>query len=392
MQLFDYTLASTLMDEMGIDLILVSSPENTGYLADYDFYINGGHPFMLDGTDRWTGRMVGIPRQEERGPFIAAISFEDTLMKHFDVWIHDRSYFGPQMFYQGYSEKQDYAESLIECVVEAIRERGLAESTIAVDMAFMAAAHYVELRKLLPKATFVDAEPLLWELRVIKSPEEIRRIRKAAQATDAAVDAAYAACHEGMTELEFQRILKQTMVQEGTDHGWSSVAFGPKGATLVMATEERLAPGQVVRMDACARYQGYISDISRVRVFGEPSDEIKRAHDAIYRANRMLAETARPGVRCCDLYEMVMKHFSETGYKSLSPQAGHGIGKDAHEPPMLAGWNETVLEPNMVVVFEPTMRLAGVGSFNIEDMVLITEDGNEPLTTSVRELVSCGTL
>ncbi|HOG48784.1 MAG TPA: Xaa-Pro peptidase family protein, partial [Anaerolineae bacterium] len=233
-------------------------------------------------------------------------------------------------------------------------------------------------------------ESLLWRLRIIKSPEEIRRIRKAAQATDAAVDAAYAACYEGMPELEFQRILKQTMVQEGTDYGWSSVAFGPKGALLVLATEERLKPGEIVRTDACARYQGYISDISRVRVFGQPSDEARRAHDAIYTANRMLAEAARPGVRCCDLYQIVMAHLKKRGYESLSPQTGHGLGRDAHEPPMLAGWNEMILEPNMIVVFEPTMRVVGVGSVNVEDMVLITESGNEALTTSVRELVCCG--
>jgi Xaa-Pro aminopeptidase len=390
MRLFDYARASTLMDELGIDLVLVSSPENTGYLADYNLYINDGHPFVLDGTELWTGRMVGLPKAKDKAPFIAAISFEETLMDHFDVWIRDRRYFGPQMFYQGHSEKRVYSESFVECVVEAIRERGLAESTIAVDMAFMAASYYVQLRQLLPRATFVDAEPLLWKLRVIKSPEEIRRIRKAAQATDTAVDVAYAACHEGMTELEFQRILKQTMVQEGTDYAWSSVAFGPKGALLVLATEERLRPGEVVRVDACARYQGYISDISRVRVFGEPSDEARRAHEAIYTANRMLAESARPGVRCCDLYHMVMDHLEKAGYESLSPQAGHGLGRDAHEPPMLAAWNEMVLEPNMVVVFEPTMRVVGVGSINVEDMVVITEDGNEPLTTSVRELVPCG--
>ncbi|HOQ98601.1 MAG TPA: Xaa-Pro peptidase family protein [Anaerolineae bacterium] len=390
MRLFDYAKASALMDESGIDLVLVSSPENVGYLADYSLYINSGHPFILDGTEQWTGRMVGLPKEEKREAFIAAISFEETLLDHYGVWIRDRRYFGPRMVYQGRAEKHAEHTDLVNCVAEAICERGLSEGTIAVDMAFMSAQYYMRLRELLPKASFVDAESLLWRLRIIKSPEEIRRIRKAAQATDAAVDAAYAACYEGMPELEFQRILKQTMVQEGTDYGWSSVAFGPKGALLVLATEERLKPGEIVRTDACARYQGYISDISRVRVFGQPSDEARRAHDAIYTANRMLAEAARPGVRCCDLYQIVMAHLKKRGYESLSPQTGHGLGRDAHEPPMLAGWNEMILEPNMIVVFEPTMRVVGVGSVNVEDMVLITESGNEALTTSVRELVCCG--
>jgi Xaa-Pro aminopeptidase len=390
MRLFDYARSSVLMDEAGIDLVLVSSPANTGYLADYDLYVNDGHPFMLDGTDCWTGHMVGVPKREETGAFVVAVSYEETLFDHLKVWIEDRRYFGPCMVYHGRAPTHAYRGDLVGCVVEAIQERGLAEATIALDTAFLAAEKYLQLRQLLPRATFVDAEPLLWKLRVIKHPEEIRRIHKAAEATDAAVDAAYAACQAGMTELEFQRILKQTMVEHNTKYGWSSVGFGAKGALLVLATEEGLKPGEVVRTDACAWYQGYFSDISRVRVFGPTSDEAKRAHDTIYTANRKLAEAARPGVRCCDLYHMVMAYLEQRGYQSLSPQCGHGLGRDVHEPPMLAAWNEMVLEPSMVLVLEPTMRVMGVGSFNIEDMILITQDGNQPLTTSVRELVPCG--
>ena len=390
MRLFDYAKASALMDESGIDLVLVSSRENVGYLADYDVYVNNGLPFMLDGTSQWTGRMVGLPKNEDTQAFIVTISYEETLLSHLDVWIRDRRYFGPRMVYQGRSESHRCHEDLVEGVAEAVQERGLAEGTIALDMAFMPADRYLRLRELLPCATFVDAEPLLWKLRVIKSPEEVRRMRKAAEATDAAVDAAYAACRDGMTELEFERILKQTMVEQGADYAWSSVAFGPKGALLVLATDERLNSGEIVRVDACSRYEGYLSDISRVRVYGHANDEAKRAHEAIYLANRMLLEVARPGIRSCDLFDMAMKHLQKAGYASLSPQAGHGVGRDAHEPPMIAQWNEMALEPGMVVAFEPTMRVVGVGSVNIEDTVLITENGNEPLTKSVRELVHCG--
>ena len=389
MRLFDYEQASALMDESTIDLVLANSPENVGYLADYDLH-HRGHPFMLDGTDRWTGRMVGLPKDEDKQPFIASYSYEETLLDHFGVWIQDRRYFGPQMVYQGREDRHAYHEDDVECAVEAIQERGLAESNVAIEMSFLPVDRYLRLREMLPRATFVDAEPLLWKLRVIKSSEEIRRIRKAAQATDTAVDAAYAACYAGMTELQFQQVLKQTMVEEGADYDSSLVGFGAKGALLVLATEERLKPGDIVRTDASARYQGYVSDISRVRVFGEPSEAAKRAHEAIYTANRILAESARPGVRSCDLYHMAMRCLKKAGYESYSPQAGHGLGRDVHEPPMLAPWNQMVLEPNMVVLLEPTMRLEGVGSINVEDMVLITKDGNEPLTTSVRELAPCG--
>ena len=74
----------------------------------------------------------------------------------------------------------------------------------------------------------------------------------------------------------------------------------------------------------------------------------------------------------------------------LAPQAGHGIGRDVHEPPYLADWDPTVLRPGMVLDLEPAMRVAGVGSVNIEDMVLVTDSGCEVLTQFPRELETFG--
>ncbi len=388
MRLFDFTRASRLMDEQGIDLLLANSPANVGYLADYAPYINDGHPFLLDGTeDQWTGSMVGVPK-EGKDAFFVGISFEETIADYLDMWIRDRRYWGTRFVYQGRGEQHAHHEDLVETVVEAIRDRSLSNGTIAVEMAFLPVGRYLQLHSLLPGATFVDAAPLLWKLRLFKSPDEIRRIRKVAQATDAAVDAAFDACRAEMTEQEFQLIIKQIMARQGVDYAWSSVAFGPKGALLVMATENRIKPGEIARTDACGRYMGYFSDISRVRALGEPSDEAKRAHEAILEANRKLAEAAKPGVPCRELYRMMSEHLRNKGYECLSQQAGHGLGRDVHEPPMLTPRDEMPLEPNMVIVIEPTMRLVGVGSINVEDMILITEEGNEPLTTSRRELLA----
>jgi Xaa-Pro aminopeptidase len=74
----------------------------------------------------------------------------------------------------------------------------------------------------------------------------------------------------------------------------------------------------------------------------------------------------------------------------LAPYARHGIGRDVHEPPFLGADDDTLLAPGMVLDFEPTMRVGGVGSVNIEDMVLITESGCEPLTNFPRDLLVFG--
>ena len=86
-----------------------------------------------------------------------------------------------------------------------------------------------------------------------------------------------------------------------------------------------------------------------------------------------------------DLYRLTMRLFEEEGYDSLTLQAGHSLGTVAHEPPFLVEGSDRPLEPGMIVVVEPTMRLAGIGSINIEDTTVVTEDGWEVLTSTPRE-------
>lgn len=129
--------------------------------------------------------------------------------------------------------------------------------------------------------------------------------------------------------------------------------------------------------------------MSRVGSFGTlRSLEAHRAFDTILKANELLRLETGPGVRCSDLYRMASDLIERHGFHTLALESGHGIGRDVGEPPYLTDWDDTALAPGMVVCLEPAIRVAGVGSVNIEDMVLITENGCEPLTVFPRELVS----
>ena len=144
--------------------------------------------------------------------------------------------------------------------------------------------------------------------------------------------------------------------------------------------------GEILRIDASGWWNGYVSDQSRSLAWdGEISDEAKKAHASILRMNKKLRDSVRPGILPSDLYLLTMKMFEEEGYESLTPQAGHSLGRTVHEPPFLVKGSNKPLEPGMIVVVEPTMRVQGVGSINIEDTTLVTEDGCESLTSSPRE-------
>jgi Xaa-Pro aminopeptidase len=389
---FDYALASAVMDERGVDVVLACSRANVGYLSGHVYHTAQGLPFLLEDGREWSLTFVGVPRDRDLQPFMTPVTGEEGLIQHVDPWIADRRFWGPPWAYVGQSSASTKAPNDIAvAVADALRERGLGEGRIGLEFAAVPANRYVRLRELLPQAEFVDAAPIFWALRIKKTDAEIARLRHVAEVTDAALGDAYARLDREFTELDFERSLATGLASRGVAYGWCSIAYGPKGATLIQPTERRPAVGEIVRIDVVGIYQGYYSDISRVAAFGAmPDADAQRAHAAILEANSRLRQEAGPGVRCGDLHRLTCEILEARGYRLLAPYAGHGIGRDVHEPPFLGPGDETLLEPGMVLDLEPTMRVVGVGSVNIEDMVLITDSGCEPLTRFPRDLIVFG--
>ena len=153
------------------------------------------------------------------------------------------------------------------------------------------------------------------------------------------------------------------------------------------ASGETLDRGQIVRVDLGGTYKGYPCDMSRARVFGKPSAEMVRAHDIVRTTNEALREAIGPGAKCSDVYRLGLELNERDGLKLLNPFIGHSIGREqVHQYPCLMESDDTLLEPGMVMVVEPTIRLEGIGSINIEDMVLVTDAGHEDITTLGRQL------
>jgi Xaa-Pro aminopeptidase len=389
---FDYTRASALMDERSIEALVVCSRANVGYLADYTYYTAQALPFLLEDGREWSLSFVGIPRDPALGAFITPVTGEEGIIRHADPWIEDRRLWGPPWAYVGQATASAVAPTdVAEAVATALRDRGLGAGRIALEMAAVPANRFLRLRELLPEAEFVDAAAILWALRSIKSAAEIQRLRHVAAVTDVAVNEAYEQLDGGCREIDFERRLAGALIARGVAYGWCSIAYGPKGATLVQPTERVPAPGEIVRVDLVGIYQGYYSDISRVAAFGrQPNEEALRAHAAILETNAVLRKETGPGARCGDLHRLTCETLEARGFRLLAPYAGHGIGRDVHEPPFLGADDDTLLAPGMVLDLEPTMRVAGVGSVNIEDMVLITDTGCESLTNFPRDLLVYG--
>ena len=388
MRLFDYEKLSAEMHARDIDVILAGTKPNVEYLTDVEWMRwFDKENFLTEDGENYAASFVGLPRDQKVGPFYVAPSTQTGYPENYGMWIEDIRYWGPVFFVDGSDDQMDSADNPVARVAQVLREKGLDKGRIGVEWRHIEMQFVENLREFLPMATLVDAEPILWELRIIKSDEEINRIRKASKITSEVVNSIYAEfAYEGMTEWDLERYLGVAFAERASRHLWTDVGFGPKGARFAGPTDEKLKRGDILRIDASGWWDGYVSDQSRSLAWdGELTDKAKQAHAAILRMNRELREAVRPGVLPSDLYKLTMQIFDDEGYESLTPQAGHSLGRIAHEPPFLVEGYDRPLEPGMIVVVEPTMRVEGVGSINIEDTTVVTEDGCEVLTETPRE-------
>ena len=228
-------------------------------------------------------------------------------------------------------------------------------------------------------------------LRLIKSDAEIKILKDAADIADAAFKYIIDVIKPGKTELEISNELEFFMRKCGATASSFDiiVASGSRSALPHgVATEKVIEKGDFVTLDYGALYKGYVSDITRTVAVGEPSSELKEIYDVVLEAQLKAMDGIKPGMTGKQADAIARDYISEKGYgEYFGHSLGHGIGLEVHEGPSLSFRSETVLKPGMAVTVEPGIYLPGKGGVRIEDDTIITENGNETLTHSAKDLL-----
>lgn len=385
MKLFEDERASGLMEKAGIDCILASSRHNVGYLSDYwhaasdDFYLL----WDISATHK---TFCGVPRDPGKGAFLVAGASEMTTLERDDPWIKDRRYWGPGYYIQTWTEPDPDPGDPAEVVADALIEKGLDKGTIAVEMRYLGVKYFDGLRERLPRATFVDAEDVLWQLRILKSPEEQRRLKVSCERTADAWLEVMGNVEAGMTEIDMMRAFSTAFADRDMDMERAYCIFGPAGVELKngspLPSNNPLLEGQYIRVDCQGRYQNYVSNMSRVIGFGEVTPAMASAQELVKKMVEDLIPEVRPGVKVADIRRKELKMYEGTGYVPVVQYTGHGVGRVVHEPPYLMAKDDTVLEPGISLTLEPTVNFQDGGDIfvSLEDHLTVTEDGADYLT------------
>lgn len=284
---------------------------------------------------------------------------------------------------------------------------------------------FERLRNVMPTMTWKDGSTMFRELRMIKSPFEVSRIRMAAAVVHRVLEQAAEYVQEGMMELEliahiehlfrmkghagimrmrgYNQEIITGMVAAGDAAAEPTYFDGPAGgrglspASPQGASRRVIGANEPLLVDIGCCIDGYVIDQTRTLVIGELQSDLQAAYDATEAIIRATEEKLKPGTVCEELYtdSLAMAaqyglsdHFMGYGEDQVK-FLGHGIGIEIDEWPVLARGFKQQLEPGMVIAIEPKFTFPGRGVVGIENTYLITETGFVKLTTAPEGVIHC---
>ncbi len=271
-------------------------------------------------------------------------------------------------------------ESPYRRIAQILKDRGVSGGRIGMEerVRFFV---YDGIRKEMPAAEFVSADPVTAGCRMIKSPAEIALMQRANDITIEAYGAGLATLREGMTNTDLGNNILAAYTALGVE-GDISVSFGKYTAFPHGSIQpQKLQPGDVVQIDDGCRVDGYQSDITRTVVFGKPTDRQRQVWNFERKAQDAAFAAAKPGAACESIDAAARKVITDFGFgpdyrvPGLPHRTGHGIGLDEHEWTYLVRGNKTRLQPGMCFSDEPMIAIYGEFGIRLEDCMHITEDG-----------------
>jgi Xaa-Pro aminopeptidase len=241
----------------------------------------------------------------------------------------------------------------------------------------------------------VDLVPrrgLVESLRVIKEPQELDAIQRATEVTNATYERLAGEQFAGRTEKDLAWRMEQHFHEEGAD-GLAfpiDIASGPTAASPHAVAGDRVVQeGDLVIVDAGAIVDGYCSDCTRTFAVGEVSASLRETYEIVRQAQHAGLDAVRAGVSGRDADAEARSVIMDAGYgENFGHGLGHGVGLLVHEAPVLRPESEDVLVAGNVVTVEPGVYLSGVAGIRIEDLVVVTDDGCDVLTSFPKELTA----
>lgn len=361
---FDRARLDQLLGTAGVDLVVASSPHNTRYLLGG--YRHHFHERMPAGGRSSYLSAVGYPRERADAAFLIGRPGEQEEQRRAGVWV-------PNVLDEGRS-----SEAVGEMVASEADRLGAARGTIAAELPFLPADALLALQRRLPGATLIDATPLLEELRIIKQPYELALLKEASEGVVAAMLATYARAVHGITTREVVTLLQEEEAKRDLAFDYCLIATAR--SFFRAPSDDRWESGQSISTDSGGSRQGYLGDLARMAVFGEPTELMRELLEEVDTAQQAARRPIRPGTPYTEVNVAAADAIRDLPHRAEIDFEAHGMGLVNHEAPHVEQAREgdgQKLAAGMVLSIETTLKNREVGFVKLEDTVVVTETGWE---------------
>jgi Xaa-Pro aminopeptidase len=367
---FDNARLDSLLDEAGMDAVVISSKHNIQYLfGGYRFFFFDH--FDAIGVSRYLPLLVYVKGRPEQSTYIGQgmESYEKELGK-----------FWTPAFQTAGATSLDPAQ----LAADHLAKLGPKLKRVGIERGFLPADAAELMARELPGVTFVEAHLPLERLRARKTREELEFLRVASDLVVDSMLAVVASHGPGSTKLELVEALRREEVNRGLTFEYCLITAG---TSLNRAPSDQVwGAGDILSLDSGGNYKGYIGDLCRMAIQGEPDSELKdllAEVDAIQMAAR---KPIRGGTKGGDIYVSAGEALKRSSRANSIEFVAHGMGLISHEAPRLTSHGpipysaydaDRPLEPGMVISIETTLIHPRRGFIKLEDTVAVTEDGWE---------------
>ena len=377
-----------LLREKGLDGAIVSSPENFHYVTGF-----GGHQHTVS---RQPGFTLAVMRADDKVPtHLTTMDFEaatfrikaaglNFVVDPYDTWVGLKTW--DEIAHGAVVPDKTAMESSMDKLVQFMKACDLANKKVGIELDYLPVPYYKSLTEKFPEAEFVDISDLFVYARSVKQPDEIEMFRKLCRIADHGFTEVSKIAKIGVSERELSQCFREDVIKSGfcVPSAWSMFSTGPSSARLTLPGDGVVKDGDVVKFDAGvnAEFDFYTTDTSRAWIIGNGDPALLKLKDRLYEGQRRMIAAAKPGLPINELYHTAYDYVKEMFPCYRRGHQGHSIsmGPATAETPYINASETRPLEAGMILAMEVPCYIDGVNGFNIEDMVLITEDGCEVLT------------
>ena len=367
---FDTPKLDRLLDEAGVDLLLAVTKHNVQYLLGGYRYFFFAHADAI-GTGRYLP-IVGYFRGRPERAFYVGAGNEAWGLEVFPVWI-------PNIVTRSWTSVDSAAVA-----AEFIRKAGLTSGRIAIELSFFPADAMDALRSELPNTTFIEALPILEELRAVKTKQELEYLKTGAAAIVDSMLATFQSAKPGISEAQLVEDLRLEQSHRGLTFDYALIA---SGLTFGRAPSNRAwNPGETLSLDTAGYCHGYLADTARMAVMGQPTPRMREILNEIRFVQDQTRVAIAPRRLGRKVYEVGRRAIEQCKFGKSFGFVAHGMGLIAHEAPRLRhndeiGYDgahaERALEAGMVLSIETGIKDPEAGFIKLEDTVIVTESGWE---------------